>query len=197
LLGTAARVGELLRARWTDVELDRGEWHIPAENAKNGRAHLVHLSEFAVERFEELRALRESDWIIGGRVPGNPADEKALARLVRDRQRVEGLPGRTEPLNKRTTTYAKALALAGGAWTPHDLRRTAATLMQELGVLPSVIEKCLNHTEPALVRRTYQRAEYVPERRSAFSRLGAHLERLAQESNADVGARALSTFGPH
>jgi len=50
--------------------------------------------------------------------------------------------------------------------------------MQELGVLPSVIEKCLNHTEPALVRRTYQRAEYIPERREAFARLGEHLERV-------------------
>jgi integrase len=146
----------------------------------------VHLSDFAVDRFKELGDLREGEWVVAGRIPGNPADGKALARLVKDRQRVKGLPGRTEPLSKRTTKYARALALPGGAWTPHDLRRTAATLMQELGVLPSVIEKCLNHTEPALVRRTYQRAEYVPERRDAFARLGAHLAWLARDDTSTV-----------
>jgi len=58
--------------------------------------------------------------------------------------------------------------------------------MQELGVLPAVIEKCLNHSEPALVRRTYQRAEYLPERRDAFARLGAHLERIAHGQTGTV-----------
>ena len=58
--------------------------------------------------------------------------------------------------------------------------------MQELGVLPAVIEKCLNHSEPALVRRTYQRAEYLPERRDAFARLGAHLERITQGQSGTV-----------
>ena len=185
LLATTARVGELIRAEWKDVDLDLKEWHIPAQNAKNGRAHLVHLSNFAAARFEELRDLREKEWVITGRFPENHADEKALARLVKDRQRSEGLPGRAKPLSKRTRRHAEALVLPGGAWTPHDLRRTAATLMQELGVLPSVIEKCLNHTEPALVRRTYQRAEYIPERREAFARLGEHLERLIR---GDVNA---------
>jgi integrase len=186
LLSTAVRVGELLRARWADIDLARGEWNIPARNAKNGRAHLVHLSDFAVEGFKKLLEIREGEWVVAGRIPGKAADAKALARLVKDRQRLDCLPGRTEPLNKRTTKHAQALALPGGAWTPHDLRRTAATLMQELGVLPSVIEKCLNHTEPALVRRTYQRAEYIPERRDAFSRLGAHLERLVRDDAKTV-----------
>lgn len=179
-------MGELLRAQWTDIDLGRGEWHIPAQNAKNGRAHLVHLSDFALDHFAELRDLQEGEWVVGGRVSGNPADQKALARLVKDRQRVEWLPGRTEPLNKRTTKHAQALAFPNGAWTPHDLRRTAATLMQELGVLPSVIEKCLNHSEPALIRRTYQRAEYLPERREAFAQLGAHLARLTCDDTSTV-----------
>jgi integrase len=40
-----------------------------------------------------------------------------------------------------------ALLLKGGAWTPHDLRRTGATMMGRLGVRLDVIEKCLNHVE--------------------------------------------------
>jgi integrase len=181
LLATAARSGELLNARWGHVDLDQGEWHVPPQNTKNGKPHLIHLSRFACTRFEELKLLRQGDWVISGRDPEDPADAKALAHLLKDRQRAAALPGRTEPLRKRTLKYAQALVLPGGAWTAHDLRRTAATKMQELGVLPAVIEKCLNHTEPRRVVATYQRAEYVPERRDAFLRLGKHLEGLVND----------------
>jgi integrase len=187
LLATAARVGELLQARWSEVDLDRGEWHIPAENSKNARDHLVHLSPFARSRLRELLALQESDWLISGRgvivaehevVHRRPVDKKALAHLLRDRQRLPEIEGRSEPVNKRTLKFADALVLPGGLWTAHDLRRSAATLMQRLGVLPAVIEKCLNHTESRRLVAVYQRAEYMPERRDAFERLGKHLENI-------------------
>jgi integrase len=181
LLATAARAGELLRARWEYVDLDRAKWLIPTENAKNARSHLVHLSSLACTCFRELQQLREGPWVIAGRpIPTesdaepHPVDIKALAKLLKDRQR----PRDVDPLKKRTQKHAQGLILQGGPWTAHDLRRTAATLMQELGVLPAVIEKCLNHTEPVAIRRVYQRSEYVPERRDAFNRLGNHLENL-------------------
>ena len=60
-----------------------------------------------------------------------------------------------------------ALVLPGGKWTPHDLRRTAATTMAELGALPDVVEKCLNHTEVGKVKRIYQRAQYEGPMRDA------------------------------
>lgn len=50
-----------------------------------------------------------------------------------------------------------ALFLSGGDWTPHDLRRTGATLLQSLGVTLEIIERVLNHTEPNKLRLTYQR----------------------------------------
>ncbi|MCU0836803.1 MAG: site-specific integrase [Chromatiaceae bacterium] len=187
LLATATRVGELLQSRWSDVDLERGEWSIPAENAKNGRAHLVYLSPFACRLFRELLALRETEWVIAGRevarpdddVPTTrPVDKKAMAHLLRDRQRLAKNAGRATPLGKRTIKYAQALALPGGLWTAHDLRRSAATLMQQLGVLPAVIEKCLNHTETRRMVAVYQRAEYLPERRDAFERLGQHLDSI-------------------
>ena len=184
LLGTAARVGELLPAKVADFDLERGEWRIPAENSKNGRAHLIHLSGFARARVEELLALSEGGWLIAGRAPGTPPDEKALARLLKDRQRPEG----AALLANRTRTHSQALILPGGPWTPHDLRRSAATLMQGRGVLPAVIEKCLNHIEARGVVAVYQRSEYLPERRDAFNRLGDHLQRLTQGEPARVVA---------
>jgi integrase len=150
---------------------------------------LVHLSPFALSQFRRLLALEENEWVIAGRAvvhPGDdkprarPVDKKAMARLLKDRQRVAEIPGRSEPLSKRTKKHAQALTLPGGLWTAHDLRRSAATLMQGLGVLPAVIEKCLNHTETHRMVAVYQRAEYLPERRDAFERLGAHLDELVQ-----------------
>ena len=71
-----------------------------------------------------------------------------------------------------------ALVLPSGEWTPHDLRRTAATTMAELGALPDVIEKCLNHTEVGKVKRIYQRAQYEGPMRDTWKLLGSRLALL-------------------
>jgi len=75
---------------------------------------------------------------------------------------------------------AQALLLKGGKWTPHDLRRTGATIMTALGILPEVAERCLNHTEENKVKRTYQRHSYSKEMSAAWHKLGHHLEMLTQ-----------------
>lgn len=60
----------------------------------------------------------------------------------------------------------------------HDLRRTAATIMGDLGIRPEVIDRCLNHKEQNKVRRTYQRYSYQPEMKEAWQLLGQRLEAL-------------------
>ena len=192
LLATAARVGELLGARWDEFDLEAREWTIPPERSKNGRAHVVDLSAFALARLAELEALRTSPWLVAGRklkadgTTAGPVDEKGLSKLLKDRQRPEGFA----PLRNRKAANLRALVLPGGPWVPHDLRRTSATLMQGLGVAPAVIEKALNHTEPRRLVAVYQRHDYRAERRDAFARLGAHLERLANgEGGAVVALR--------
>ena len=65
--------------------------------------------------------------------------------------------------------------LTGGKCTPHDLRGTAATIMAELGALPDVVEKCLNHAEVAKVKRIYQRAQYEGPMSKAWKLLGSRL----------------------
>jgi integrase len=62
--------------------------------------------------------------------------------------------------------------LPGGRWTPHDLRRTGATLMGELGVHGNVIEKCLNHFEQNAIKHT-QRTIREQEEADAWRVLGA------------------------
>jgi len=76
------------------------------------------------------------------------------------------------------------LIAANGAWTPHDLRRTAATMMQALRVSPDVIDRCQNHVLPgSLVRRHYLHHDYADEKREAWRLLGERLESILSADN--------------
>jgi integrase len=144
LLLTLARKDELRLARWEHVHFAEAEWHIPAENSKTGKAHIVYLSRQALEMFRELK------FLAGG------------SELV--------MPGRwslTRPYAHTTLNNGLKLAMAGKGLLPftvHDLRRTGATLLNELGWNSDVVEKALNHTASG-VRGVYNRAQYASQRR--------------------------------
>ncbi len=87
---------------------------------------------------------------------------------------------RTTPLKKRTPNTG-TLVLSRGEWSPHDLRRTMATRMGDLGVQPHVIERCLNHIQQGIVG-VYQRQEYLAERKAAYELWGKRL--IALTGNA-------------
>lgn len=172
MLSTLCRVGEIIQARWEHVDFVNREWLIPAENAKNKKNHTVFLSDFALNQLQELRAISHwSEWVLPSVLTDNRhICLKSITRQVRDRQRDNSLSKRT----KATGT----LILSGGTWTPYDLRRTGASLMAELGILPDIIERCLNHVEQDRMKRIYQRHDYKSERREAFSQLGRRLDEL-------------------
>lgn len=181
MLATACRVGELLRARWADINLEAGTWTIPAEHAKNGQAHVIHLSRYAMAAVEELASYAMSAiWLYPNKTGQTHVCLKTLTKQIGDRQK-----GEAGAMSRRASDTS-SLMLDGGDWTSHDLRRTAATLMGELGVMPHIIDKCQNHVEANRVTRTYQRQEYMPERRAAFDLLGARLALLANPDAANV-----------
>ncbi|WP_322002844.1 tyrosine-type recombinase/integrase [Marinobacter alexandrii] len=174
MLTTCCRIGELIKAEWVDVDLKRGTWKIPPENSKNGKPHEIALSSFAVAWFKDLKKLTEdSQWCYPNSLDSGPVCPKSITKQIRDRQ----LPPGKEP-NKGRSSKAQALVLPGGKWTPHDLRRTGATIMTALGVLPEVAERCLNHTEENKVKRVYQRHSYGPEKQEAWDLLGTHTRKL-------------------
>ena len=106
---------------------------------------------------------------------------KTVTKQVGDRQR----PG-DAPMTSRSKDV-DALVLPGGKWTPHDLRRTAATNMAELVALPDVVEKCLNHTEVAKVKRIYKCAQYYEgPMREAWKLLGSRLALLQDMAQGRV-----------
>jgi integrase len=65
------------------------------------------------------------------------------------------------------------------SWTPHDLRRTARTLLSRVGVAPHVAELALNHSLGKLLH-TYDRHDFAAELRNAFDRLGVEVERIVR-----------------
>jgi len=68
-------------------------------------------------------------------------------------------------------------------WTPHDLRRTGATMMQQLKVHRDVINLCQNHVIGTKVDRVYLLDEYADEKREAWHRLGNRLEAILNATN--------------
>jgi integrase len=176
-LATAARSGELELAKKAEFDLAAHTWTVPREHSKNGREHLVHLSAFALEQLAVLWPYATSDWLLPSRKPAAAIAPKTLAKAVRDRQRSVPLKGRTKA--------AATLLLAGGEWTPHDLRRTFSTRAPDLGVAPHIIERCLNHTMQG-VMAVYNRNDYLQERRAALDAWGARLSRIFNAPAANV-----------
>lgn len=166
ILLTMVRKSELLLARWEHVDFDKAEWHIPAEHSKTGKPHVVYLSRQALEAFKELHVLA------GG------------SELV--------MPGRgslTKPFAHNAINNALKVALAGQpipAFTIHDLRRTASTLLHENGWPSDVVEKALNHTIGG-VRGVYNRAEYATQRRDMLQQWADYIEELLSTGRVILG----------
>jgi integrase len=170
-LSTCCRIGELLKARWEHINYDKREWYIPAENAKNGDAITVHLSDFTLKQFRKIESMHHySEWLYPNRKNTSHVCTKTVTKQLSDRQRSKALSNRSS----RTDT----LTLPGGYWSPHDLRRTGATLLAMLGVSPVVIERCLNHVEQNKMQRIYQRYSYQTEMNDAWGKLAERLEAL-------------------
>lgn len=184
ILTTGCRIGELMSAQWQHVDLEGRNWHLP--DTKNQREHDIHLSTFAVLKFRHLLAMRESDkdgkplpWLFANTTNTGPVDVKSFGKQLADRQR--GPEQRLAGRSKNTVS----LTLARGHWTAHDLRRSAASLMAELGISGDVIDECLNHKIESRVRRTYIRNRRIEEQARAFDALGARLEEILRGKSED------------
>jgi integrase len=155
LLLTGQRIRETQLARWKDVDGER--WFIPAVNNKAGRDHWVALSNQSVS----LLNSRGSRY---GKIFGDVSATAVQAYLRRwcTRQKIGD--------NNREERHR-------GAFTPHDLRRTFATRLNELSIGPHIVEKILNHRLTG-VMAVYNHAEYEAERATAMQSWAVELERI-------------------
>lgn len=188
MLSTCCRVGEISRAQWVDVDFDTGTWRIPPDNSKNGKEHIVFLSDFSKQHFAKLKALAtdegqvQSPWVLPATRRKGHVCLKSLTKQIGDRQRKGKAP------MKNRAKLTTALVLPRGKWTPHDLRRSGATIMGRLGIRPDVIEKCLNHVEQNALVRIYQRQLLEAEQADAWRLLGERLEILINPPSLAVTA---------
>lgn len=185
MLSTLCRVGETSMARWEHVDMAAGTWFIPKENVKDNIADLtVYLSAFALDQFQQLHAhTGHSAWCFPARNNDGSIEGKSISKQVGDRQSMfkKNKDGtRSAPLKNRRSD--NTLVLAGGkngAWTPHDLRRTGATMMQALGISLDIIDRCQNHVlSGSKVRRSYMHHDYANEKREAWNLLGTKLSSI-------------------
>jgi integrase len=158
LLATAQRRGEIAEMRWSEIDLGAKAWVIPADRSKNGKAHVVPLSEYALSLLNDLPRFIDCDFVFT-RTRRSPISgfSRALRRLW--------------------------AATEANDWRLHDLRRTAASGMARAGVAPHVVEKVLNHLSGRIsgVAAVYNRYFYDPEKRAALEEWGKILERLDRE----------------
>jgi integrase len=117
---------------------------------------------------------------------------KELKPLTGHRQHL--FPGTGDPRHPMSDeTLRAALITMGykGKFTPHGIRATASTLLNEHGWRPDVIEKQLAHMERDRIRAAYNRADYLEERRKMMQSWADYLDALgdAKDKIVNIGAR--------
>ncbi len=188
-LSTLCRIGELLKSEWRYLDLKKATWFIPAETTKGHKGkrqdHHVFLSAFAIEQFKRLKKeTGNTPFCFPGKDGQSHVDTKTVSKLIGDRQC--RFKNRSKPLAGRHHDDSLVLSKgAKGEWTPHDLRRTGATMMQELGVTLEIIDRCQNHLlGGSKVRRHYLHHDYAKEKTEAWRLLGEKLKSILAESAA-------------
>jgi integrase len=155
LILTAARRSEIGGLRWTELDLERAVWTLPRERSKNKHSHSLPLIGTAMD----------------------------IVSAVPQRAGRDQLFGERGPLGFTTWDKFKRLldAKAGvGDWNLHDLRRTVATRLADIGIQPHIIEQILNHQSGHRrgVAGTYNRSSYDREVHHALLRWEQHLSTL-------------------
>ncbi len=171
LMLTAQRRDEVAGASWPEIDLVTFTWSLPGARTKNSRPHGVPLSESAVEILEVLPKFSGGQYLFG--LSGRSSFSGYSHAKTR-------LDERIQKVAKERKRREKDQLGADGTvshWTLHDLRRTAATRMAELGVMPHIVEAVLNHISgsKAGVAGTYNRALYEAEKRAALELWGKHI----------------------
>jgi integrase len=160
MLLTFVRTVELRGAEWSEFDLDRAEWRIPAERMKMRETHIVPLSWQAVELLRELHTYT------GGRAFLFPNYRNPKACMT-------------------ATTLNRALERMGFngkdsiGFSAHGFRATASTILNETGFRPDVIERQLAHAERDKTRASYNQAEYLPERRAMMQQWADMVDSIA------------------
>jgi integrase len=148
---TGCRRQEVGGMAWSELDLERGAWTIPAARTKNARAHELPLPPLALSIIESVPRMVSREQLFGVRGSG-------FTRWSASKRELDERAGVAE-------------------WHLHDLRRTTATRMADLKVQPHIIEAVLNHHSGhrAGVAGIYNRSVYTNEVRAALALWADHV----------------------
>ncbi len=153
------RPGELRKAEWSEMNLDKAEWSIPAEKMKNRQPHIVPLAKQALIILQELYPLTGHGQYV-----------------------FPGLLSHKRPMSDNTINAAlRRLGYESAEITGHGFRAMARTLLDEiLGVRPDIIEQQLAHAVRDPLGRAYNRTAHLDMRRDMMQKWADYLDELAQ-----------------
>ncbi|WP_339036330.1 tyrosine-type recombinase/integrase [Bradyrhizobium symbiodeficiens] len=166
LLITGCRLNEVAGMRLSELSEDRTAWVIPGIRTKNGLPHALPLPQLATDILREVLPRTAQNDLAFTTTGSTPVSgwSKVKSRLDQEMR----VPD----------------------WRLHDLRRTAATGMAELGIAPHIVEAALNHVSGAKagVAGTYNRAQYSAEKKAALAQWATHLQKIVHISRDNVVA---------
>jgi integrase len=158
------RPGELRKAQWLEIDLEKAEWRIPAERMKMREQHIVPLSRQAVAILRELEPL---------------TNREILARPDAPRFVFPGARTHERPMSENAILAAlRRMGYTNEEMTGHGFRSMASTLLHEQGWNHQVIERQLAHAERNAVSAAYNFAEHLPERRKMMQAWSDYLDAL-------------------
>jgi integrase len=154
ILLTGQRGGEVVGTTWDEIDFDSNFWNIPKERMKNGDAQRVPLCPMAIEVLKQAQVYSgDSEYVFRSSHVG------------------EGTPPKVKPLTRQALTRAVARHWSemkiSEAFTPHDLRRTLRTRLEELGIKDIIAERVLGHKLQGLLA-VYNQYPYDTEKRQAL-----------------------------
>lgn len=168
---TALRPGVVASARWDEIDLEAGEWHIGANRMKSKHDHIAPLPRQAVEMLRELHALTGA----GTFVFPSPAQQ------------------RTPHVNRDSLSAALRRMGFRGKHSTHGFRGTLRTIGRErLGFDVDVLEAQLAHAKKGDVQKAYDRTTFDEPRREAMQKWADYLDALKSEAKVIPMTRATS-----
>jgi integrase len=189
ILLTGQRPGEVIGMHTN--EIDGHWWTVPAERSKNGKSHRVYLTDTALDLvgpLEVLDSLTKEKKPKGFIFPcTNFNKNQAMGRLS-----ISQAVGRNlavpilingKPVFDKDGKAVTENKLGVADFTPHDLRRTAATFMSQMGTMDEIIDAVLNHTKQGIIR-TYNLNKYDNEKQIAFEAWGRKLNSIVNDTEA-------------
>ncbi|MBB3972524.1 tyrosine-type recombinase/integrase [Hansschlegelia beijingensis] len=175
----ASRSGEVRGAVWSEIDLKKRLWIIPAARMKMRAEHRVPLSDAAAELLETLPRIDGSDYVFAA-VRGGPLSDMSLSAVMRRMQEAEVAAGRPGYLDPRS----------GRPAVPHGLRSTFRDWAAERTEYPrDMAEIALAHSVGSEVERAYRRSDMVEKRRAMMDAWSRFLSGAAGAKVVRLGRR--------